>query len=141
LTTFISLIPYNNNVDWSIYNFQNTRSFICKYGHAVSQLVEALRYVYEAEGHDIDSRWCHWNFHWNNLSCHTMNLELNQFLTEMSTRNISCRWSWAVRRAKNFTTFLCWLFRKLEASNSWNIRGLSRTVMGFPTLFLYPFYL
>jgi hypothetical protein len=29
-------------------------------GHAVAQLVEALRY--RLEGRGIDSRWCHWNF-------------------------------------------------------------------------------
>jgi hypothetical protein len=28
-------------------------------GHAVAQLVEALRYIPERRG--IDSRWCHWN--------------------------------------------------------------------------------
>jgi len=29
-------------------------------GHAVAQLVEALRYKLEVRG--FDSRWCHWNF-------------------------------------------------------------------------------
>jgi len=29
-------------------------------GHAVAQLVEALRYKQESRG--FDSRWCHWNF-------------------------------------------------------------------------------
>ena len=29
-------------------------------GHAVAQLVEALRY--KPEDHGFDSRWCHWNF-------------------------------------------------------------------------------
>jgi hypothetical protein len=29
-------------------------------GHAVAQLVEALRY--KPEGRGFDSRWCHWNF-------------------------------------------------------------------------------
>jgi len=29
-------------------------------GHAVAQLVEALRY--KSEGHGFDSRWCQWNF-------------------------------------------------------------------------------
>jgi len=29
-------------------------------GHAVAQLVEALRY--KSEGRGIDSRWCRWNF-------------------------------------------------------------------------------
>ena len=31
-----------------------------KEGHAVAQLVEALRY--KPEGRGFDSRWCHWNF-------------------------------------------------------------------------------
>jgi hypothetical protein len=31
-----------------------------KQGHAVAQLVEALRY--KSEGRMLDSRWCHWNF-------------------------------------------------------------------------------
>jgi len=29
-------------------------------GHAVAQLVEALRH--KSEGRGFDSRWCHWNF-------------------------------------------------------------------------------
>ena len=33
--------------------------FCCK-GHAVAQLVEALRY--KSEGCGFDSQWCHWNF-------------------------------------------------------------------------------
>ena len=31
-------------------------------GHAVTQLLEALRY--KPEGRGIDSRWCHCNFSW-----------------------------------------------------------------------------
>ena len=31
-----------------------------KWGHAVAQLVEALRY--KSEGHGFNSQWCHWNF-------------------------------------------------------------------------------
>ena len=31
-----------------------------KQGHAVAQLVEALRY--KSEGREFDPRWCHWNF-------------------------------------------------------------------------------
>jgi hypothetical protein len=29
-------------------------------GHALAQLVEALRY--KPEGRGLDARWCHWNF-------------------------------------------------------------------------------
>jgi hypothetical protein len=32
----------------------------CSWGHAVAQLVEALRY--KPEGRGFDFRWCHWNF-------------------------------------------------------------------------------
>jgi hypothetical protein len=35
-------------------------SITCFRGHAVAQLVEALRY--KSEGRRFDSRWCHWNF-------------------------------------------------------------------------------
>jgi hypothetical protein len=38
---------------------KNTRGKILM-GHAVAQLVEALRY--NSEGRGIDSRWCHWKF-------------------------------------------------------------------------------
>ena len=62
-------------------------------GHAVSQLVEALRY--KSEGRGFDSRWCHWNFFLYNSSGRTMALRSTQPLTEMSTRNILTLWcSW-----------------------------------------------
>jgi len=56
-------------------------------GHAVAQLVEALRY--KSEGRGFDSRWCHWNF--SLTSGRTVALGLTQSLTEMSARNISRR--------------------------------------------------
>ena len=34
--------------------------YIIIWGHAVAQLVEALRY--KSEGRGFDSQWCHWNF-------------------------------------------------------------------------------
>jgi hypothetical protein len=50
-----------------IINFLSRRNytemFICCtswMGHAVAQLVEALRYKPDRRG--FDSRWCHWNF-------------------------------------------------------------------------------
>jgi hypothetical protein len=49
-------------------------------GHAVAQLVEALRY--KPEDHGFDSRWCH------NPFGRTLALGSTQPLTEMSTRNI-----------------------------------------------------
>ena len=36
------------------------RSIWAMRGHAVTQLVDALRY--KPEGRGFDSRWCHWNF-------------------------------------------------------------------------------
>jgi hypothetical protein len=57
-------------------------------GHAVAQLVEALRYKPERRG--LNSRWCHWNvFHLHNISGRTMALGSTQPLTEMSTRKDS----------------------------------------------------
>jgi hypothetical protein len=35
-----------------------------------------------------------------------------------------------VRRADNFTTFMCRLYINLGASTSWNPQGLSRSVQG-----------
>jgi len=51
-------IPVNVLVTYTFkINFQG---YFRIWGHAVSQLVEALRY--KLEGHEFDSRWCHWNF-------------------------------------------------------------------------------
>jgi len=54
----------------------------------VAQLVKALRY--EPEGRSFDFRWCHWN-----SSGRTMALGSTQFLTEMSTSDVS----WGVKVA------------------------------------------
>jgi hypothetical protein len=62
------------------YKFQTVHGFE---GHAVVQLVEALRY--KPEGRGLDSQWCHWNFSYGR----TLALELTQPLTKISTRNIS----------------------------------------------------
>ena len=35
-------------------------TYLHTWGHAVAQLVEALRY--KSEGRGFDSRWCHWKF-------------------------------------------------------------------------------
>jgi hypothetical protein len=40
-----------------VWNYLHTLLYV---GHAVAQLVEALRY--KLEGRVFDSRWCHWNF-------------------------------------------------------------------------------
>ena len=42
------------------YGLRITNAFRLGWGHAVAQLVEALRY--KPEGHGFDSRWCHSNF-------------------------------------------------------------------------------
>ena len=41
-------------------NIHYKKIHCCDRGHAVAQLVEALRY--KSEGRRFDSRWCHWNF-------------------------------------------------------------------------------
>ena len=56
-------------------------------GHAVAQLVEALRY--KPEGRGFDSRWCRLEFFIDII------LGSTQPLTEKSTRNIS----WGVKAA------------------------------------------
>jgi len=40
--------------------YRTLNEVIVAWGHAVAQLVEALRY--KPEGRDFDFRWCHWNF-------------------------------------------------------------------------------
>jgi len=47
-------------IDLELLNLYIKWGFIVHVGHAVVQLVEALRY--KPEGHGFDSRWCHWNF-------------------------------------------------------------------------------
>jgi hypothetical protein len=54
----------------------------CIHGHAVAQLVEALRY--KSEGRGFDSRWYQWNF-----SGRTMALGLTPPLTDMNARDTS----------------------------------------------------
>jgi hypothetical protein len=46
-----------------------------------------------------------------------------------------------VFRSDNLTTFMCRLSINLGASNSWNPKGLSRSVMGLLYLYIYTFYI
>jgi len=55
---------------------------------------------------------------------------LPQPLTEMIIRNISWRKRRPVRRADNFTTFMCRLSWNLGTSNSWKPLGLSMPLLG-----------
>ena len=50
-------------------------------GHAVAQLIEALRY--RSEGRGFDSRWGHWIFHGLNPSGRTVTLGSTQSLTRV----------------------------------------------------------
>jgi hypothetical protein len=56
------------------------------WGHAVVQLVEALRY--KPEGCGLDSRWGYRDFSFTCPTDRTVALRTTEFLTEMSTRNI-----------------------------------------------------
>jgi len=69
-------------------------------GHAVAQLVEALRY--KPEGCGFDSRWCHWNFSLTFPSGRTMALGLARSLKVMSIRNISWRVEEAGRKGLTY---------------------------------------
>jgi hypothetical protein len=67
-------------------------------GHAVAQLVEALRY--KPEGRGFDSLWCH-------PSGRTMALGQTQPLTNEYQEYFLAGYRWPVRRADNLTTFMC----------------------------------
>jgi len=57
LTKNVVLLCLNNiNLLTPLFEVQ----YVYSGGHAVAQLVEALRY--KSEGCRLDSRWCHWNF-------------------------------------------------------------------------------
>ena len=74
-------------------------------GHAMAQLVEALRYKPKTAGSIPDG--VIGIFYRHNPSGRTMALGLTQPLTEMSARNISWRQRRPVRKADNLTSFMC----------------------------------
>jgi hypothetical protein len=51
-------MDYDNYISFEIKQIFN--KILTGWGHALAQLVEALRY--KPEGRGFDSRWCHWNF-------------------------------------------------------------------------------
>jgi len=91
-------------------------------GHAVAQLVKALRYNRKVASSIPDGviRF----FHWHNFSGRTMALGLTRALTEMSTRNVSWGQRRPVLRADNLTTFMYRLSWNLGTSTSCNTQGL-----------------
>jgi len=89
---------------------------------------------YGQEGHGFESQWYYVNFSLIPQSIFIA-LEPTQLLTEMSTRNILC-----ARRVNNFTTYMCQLSWNLEASTSWNLQGLSRSVQGLLCLYMISLY-
>jgi hypothetical protein len=79
-------LPRNQNTDILTWNkFISYVNYCLESGHAVAQLVEALRY--KPEGRVFYSRWCHWNFSLTILPA-ALALGLTQPLTEMITRYI-----------------------------------------------------
>ena len=67
--------------------------YVYTWGHAVTQMVEALRY--KSEGRGFDSRWSHWNFSLTLSFRPHYGPGVDTASKEMSTRNIS----WAVKAA------------------------------------------
>jgi hypothetical protein len=59
-TSYLSKHCSSNTRDVMILNVRYKYRYKCRLGHAVAQLVEALRY--KSEGRGFDFRWCHWNF-------------------------------------------------------------------------------
>jgi hypothetical protein len=77
-------------------------------GHAVAQLVEALRY--KPEGRGFDSRWCHWNF----SLAQSFRLHYGSEVDSASNRNEYQEYflggkGGRVCRADNLTIFMCQL--------------------------------
>ena len=85
-------------------------------GHAVAQLVEALRY--KPEGRGFYSWWCHCN-----VSL-TQSFRPHYGPGVDSVCNRNEYQEYFVCRADNLTTFMCRLFRNLGASTSWNPQAL-----------------
>jgi len=86
-------LSYSSSLRWhkqleviSVVHFR-VYIYIYVWGHAVAQLVEALRC--KPEGRGIDSRWCHWNFSLTQSFRLHYGPGATQPVTEMSTRNIS----------------------------------------------------
>jgi hypothetical protein len=102
-----------------------------EWGHAVVQLVEALRY--KPERREFDSRWCHWNFSF------TLSFlpHYGPGVDSASNRNEYQEYFLESKggRCVGQTTFKCRLSWNLGASTSWNPQGLSRPVTGL--LFLH----
>jgi len=145
-TLFFLLIKRGRVLSWTLASNANVKnvwrcistswrvflsSLGTAWGHAVAQLVEALRF--KPVGRGFDYRWCHWNF-LHNPSGRTMALGSTQPLTEMNTRNISWGWRRTVRRA-DLTIFMCRLSWNLGVWTSWNFLGLSKPVMGLLNLY------
>jgi len=97
-------------------------------GHAVVQLVEALRHKSESRG--FDSRWCHWNF----SLTQSFRPHCGPGVDTASNRNKYQGYSPGGKggRCLRLTTLplsMCRLSWNLGTSISWNPQGLSRPVM------------
>jgi hypothetical protein len=54
------MFAYKKAITFTIATDHFIQYYLYCWGHAVAQLVEALRY--NPEGSGFDFRWCHWNF-------------------------------------------------------------------------------
>jgi hypothetical protein len=93
-------------------------------GHAVAQLVEALRH--KSEGRGFDSRWCHCNF--------SLTYSFRPHYGPGVDSGIYHGGKGG--RCVGLITFMCRMSWNLGASTSWNPQGLPRPVMAIAL----PFY-
>jgi len=91
----------------------------------VEQLGEALRYKPQCCG--FDSPWCHWSFFIDTILLAVL-WPWSRFSLQHNCVPVIFPWGQRrpVRRAGNFTTFMCRLSWNLETSTFWNPQGLSR---------------
>ena len=97
-----------------------------KLGHAMAQLVEALRY--KPEGRGFNSQCCHWNF----SLAYSFQPHYDPGVDSARTSNTS----WGAKTDDNLTIFMYRLSWNLGTSTFWNPQEMSRPVQGLRYLYL-----